>query len=231
MTKIPGRKKLTFFLVVLMLITCAAAPAYAATVTTVEAWQPATTQNPTAPYTVYMYSANDVEKFAWKTLSRIENPYFDDFEDYVWSAERYVNNDDSMPLMYSYTFDGSAIDQDLVPTMATKQPYYLNIAASGDSSETEVVMGCRTMFPVPMTVKVPTDIYDDTDVTVEYEDGSCNGYYTCGAGSYNQLFGSGDPDYLDDYSSYVFSDYDTTVEDGYVTFTTWHGGDYTIIEQ
>jgi hypothetical protein len=183
--------------------------AFAAT----DIWQPNTpSQTSTQPYTVHMNSTG-VEKIAWKTFSSSYNPNFTG----IWKAQ--------CGGQYSYTFNADNIVQSLI----NHQPYYLHIQTENFGSvETDVTMGCRTKFPVAMKVKVPTNLGAKQQVTVEYDPGSCNGYAPCKATSFSQLIGSGNPNYLNGFAN-TFTSYDTETDaNGYVTFTTWHGGDYII---
>lgn len=223
MTKIGISKKMTFLLVIAVVIGLMSIQVLAAPLTAVSIWKPTTpAQTAIEPYTVYMDSVSNVERIAWKTFSATHNPGFTG----QWRAERYVNNDDSNPLIYSYTFDADAIDQGLVK----QQPYHLYIdsVTDLDLGITSLTMGCRTKFPVGMEVKVQSGLGADEPVTVAYVAGSCNGYVKCKATTWAELIGSGDPNYLDGFA-HVFTSYSTTTDAaGYVTFTTWHGGDYFI---
>ncbi|MEL7565270.1 MAG: hypothetical protein AAGU27_10340 [Dehalobacterium sp.] len=235
MTKALNGKKLTFFLAVLLVIGCMVVQALAAQLTVTTIWQPTTpSQTPGEPYTVYMDTgASDVERLAWKTLSEDWNPDFTG----VWRAERYVgnNNDPLTNMMYSYTFNAAQIDQGLV----NQQPYYLLVEGRAEDGVNKIFMGCRTKFPVAMTVKVklPSSFYVtgvpyNSNVRISYIDESCNGYVNHSATGGSDLAGTvveGDPDYLDGFNP-TFSYVDTTVDaNGYVEFTTHHGGDYSVV--
>lgn len=233
MTKTLNAKKLTFFLAVLLVISCMTVLALAATVTTVPIWQPDTGYQ--APgNTVYMYSDTNAERLAWKTLSEDWN--LDILDDGECRAARHTTStDNTTSLLYSYTFDAGAIDQDLVEV----QPYYLYIQQQDiGSDEINLTLGCRTIFPVPMKIKVPTE-WVNQDVAIAYEDGSCDGYIVHQATTWAEVMASGgDEDYLDgldleDAEEFFFFNPPTdltTDADGYVEFTTHHGGRYTITQ-
>lgn len=220
MTKIRSNKKMTVIVASMIVLSCMVFQVLAASLVVTEIWGPATV--PQANNTVYMDNT-EIEKIAWKTFSSNFNPNFTG----VWTAKSYVGNDDDEALLYSYSFDAGTI----VQTEVNQQPYYLNIITDMGDEVNNISMGCRTKFPVAMTVTVETGIDPDTEVLVQYVAESCNGYVNHSATGGSELAGTevdGYPEYLVGYDN-VFQDcYVETDLNGYVTFTTWHGGDYTI---
>lgn len=236
MKKTSLTKKLTSLFVVGAFVVCMAPQAFAATLPTVEIWKPDTAYQTTSPNIVYMdyddmsdwsTSGEHLEKIAWKFFDNVENP------DIVTAgncgAEQYLDNDDTKKLMYSYNFNANNIDQSLIEN----HPYYLGIKTETDGEMTTVDMGCRTKFPVAMEITIPSGLDANEFVTVEYVEGSCDGYVKCKANSWNEIQDNnyGDANYLDGYEN-SFEPYDTEVdEEGNVTFTTYHGGEYIIYYQ
>ncbi len=235
MTKIRGSKKLTFLLVAVAVMACMSIQAFAASLTVVEIWKPNTPYQATSPNTVYMdhdssawgTTGDHIEKIAWKFFDPAYNP--DITTAGACKAAQYVGNDSSNPLAYSYDFDAADIKSDLLNV----QPYYLDIKIDKIGSANFVDMGCRTVFPATMEVKIPvTDL--SGNVTVAYVSGSCDGYAKHKATDWNQIQDNnyGDPNYLDNHPYKnqfdVFTNTTVPVVNGYVTFTTDHGGEYWI---
>lgn len=220
MTKIRSNKKMTVIVASMIVLSCMVFQVLAASLVVTEIWGPATV--PQANNTVYMDNT-EIEKIAWKTFSSNFNPNFTG----VWTAKSYVGNDDEGDFLYSYSFDADTIVQSEV----NQQPYYLYTTSDMGDVVNNISMGCRTKFPVAMEVTVPTGLGAYTEVVVEYVAESCNGYVNHSATGGSELAGTivdGYPEYLDGYANTFTTSYTETDANGYVTFTTWHGGDYTI---
>lgn len=230
-TRLP--KKLTTLAAAGALVVCMSAQAFAATVPAVEIWKPDTAYQTTSPNTVYMdyddtsdwnTNGEHLEKISWKFFKKSFNPDITTTGDCI--AKQYVNNDDSNDLAYSYAFDANDIDQNMVK----KQPYYLGIKTESSNNIITATMGCRTKFPVAMDVTIHTDFAPNTNVTVAYATGSCDGYAACKATNWSQIQNEncGDSNYLDGFAN-TFTTSSVTVDaNGCVTFTTYHGGEYYI---
>ncbi len=227
-------KKLTTLFAAGALVVCMSSQAFAASLTTVEILKPNTPYQSNTVYLDYddtsdwTTTGEHVEKVAWKFFSSSQNP--DITTTGNLSVKQYVDNDNDNALVYSYDFDADDIDQSLV----SQQPYYFGIKVDSQTTDEDYVdMGCRTKFPVAMDVTVHTNFDYEDDVTIEYVDGSCDGYAKCKATSWSQIQDSseGDPDYLDGFAN-TFTSSDAVVDaDGNVTFTTYHGGEYTITRE